>query len=128
MDAPVSEIMASRLFFLSQSESTLKAATLLAVHWVREPELFSSRYLCMSISRLSVEPSGFVTAASAAALPLETNVSALAKLVPGRRIICDVAPAFRMAVTAAWQLLAHSLTSRSWGSFMMPKMILFSPA
>jgi len=34
------------------------------------------------------------------------------------------APAARMALTAAWTLVAHCWTLRSWGSFIRPKMTL----
>lgn len=106
----------------------VKASMLLVVHVVCVPLLSSSRYLWMSSSRLSVVPSGFVMFISAAALPVETSVAALSKLVPGRRIIWLVAPALRMAVTTFWHVAAQRLMSRSCGSFMSSKTIFSSAA
>lgn len=52
--------------------------------------------------RWVVLPSGLVTPARAAAEPPETKVDAPVYPSPGRRIIWEVAPAPRIAVTAAW--------------------------
>ena len=53
------------------------------------------------------DPSGLVTADKAARDPDETKVAAPVQPFPGRRIICDVAPAFRIAVTDCWTVVAH---------------------
>jgi hypothetical protein len=49
--------------------------------------------------RFLVEPSGFLTPASAAALPDDTNDSADVKPLPGSRMRFEDAPALRIAVT-----------------------------
>ena len=46
------------------------------------------------------------------------------KVVPGRRICWEVAPAARIAETTAWTVTAQTFMSSSWGSFMMPNIIL----
>ena len=51
------------------------------------PELSSSRYLCTSKTRLSVEPSRFLTFANAGPEPEETKDSADVYPVPGSRIV-----------------------------------------
>lgn len=61
--------------------------------------------------RLVVLPSGLVTPARTAAEPPDTNVAAAVYPSPGRRIICEVAPASRMAVTAAWTDPAHEFNN-----------------
>jgi hypothetical protein len=66
-----------------------------------------------------VSPFGFLTVAMAAAL-LYWKAPSEAKLVPGSRMVL-LAPALRMAVTAACAVSAHAWMSRSWGSFMRPK-------
>lgn len=71
------------------------------------PELSESRYLCTSKIRLVVVLSGFVTVRSAAADPVEMKAPAEVYWVPGSRIIWVVAPAERIAVTAAWTEEAH---------------------
>jgi hypothetical protein len=54
-----------------------------------------------------VEPPGLVTLTRAAAEPSEMNAAAEVYCVPGRRMSWDVAPAERMAVTAAWTVVAQ---------------------
>lgn len=61
--------------------------------------------------RLVVLPSGLVTPARTAAEPPDTSVDAPVYPSPGRRIICDLAPAPRMAVTAAWTDPAHEFNN-----------------
>ena len=83
-------------------------------------ELSESRYLWTSKIKLVMLPSVFVTLPSAAAEPFETKVSADVQLFPGSRMSWVVAPAWRMAVTAAWTDCAQRLMSgMSWGSFML---------
>ena len=53
----------------------------------------------MSKIRFVVEPSGLTTDLSAFSDPFGTKAPALVQSFPGRRIIWDVAPAPRMAVT-----------------------------
>lgn len=79
-----------------------------------------SRYLCTSMTSRSLLPSGFTTLLSASAEPLLTNVSALVQLFPGRRMYCVVAPAFRIAVTAACTDVAQrTMSGTSCGSFIL---------
>jgi hypothetical protein len=73
--------------------------------------LSESRYLWTSMIRLSVVPSGFVTAFNASAEPEETNVSALVYPWPGRRMRFLAAPAPRIAVTTSWTVAAQILMS-----------------
>lgn len=49
--------------------------------------------------RLVIDPLGFLMVLNAAAEPLETNAPAEAYMVPGRVIICELAPTLRIAVT-----------------------------
>jgi len=69
------------------------------VVWV--PLLSESRYLCTSKIRFVVLPSRLVTLIKAPPEPFEIKAPAEVKSVPGRRILLPVAPAWRMAVTAA---------------------------
>jgi hypothetical protein len=99
---PVSVSIAFLLFCLSHAARGLKAVSMLFfTHSVCVPELSLSRYLCTSMMRLLVVPSGFLTLFKAAAEPDETKVSALVNPWPGRRIRLFLAPAPRMAVTTA---------------------------
>jgi hypothetical protein len=104
--------MAFLPFCLSQVASGLNAVSMLFfTHSVWVPELSLSRYLCTSMMRLLVVPSGFLTLFRAAAEPDETNVSALVKPWPGIKIKLFFAAVPRMAVTTAWTVSAHLLMS-----------------
>ena len=118
---PVSVLIAWRPFSRSQVERGCQALSILLVtHSEFVPELSLSRYLCTSKMRPVMLPSGLVTLLSAAAEPFETNVSAEVQLFPGRRMSCEVAPALRIAVTAAWTESAQaSMSGISWGSFIL---------
>lgn len=54
-----------------------------------------------------IEPSRLVTLSKAAAEPSDMNAAAEVYCVPGRRMSWDVAPASRIAVTAAWTVVAQ---------------------
>lgn len=102
LPAPVSPTIACRPLALKKAATRENASLMLSVvqsAWV--PELSTSRYLWMSSISPSVEPSGLVTLMRAAFDPLLTDVAALVKLLPGSKIICVDAPAFRIAVTAS---------------------------
>lgn len=100
---PVSVSIAWRPMARSDAASGAKVASMLLVtHSTCVPELSESRYLWMSKIRFVVLPSKFLTPLRASREPLETKVPAEVQLLPGRRIIWEVAPAERMAVTTAW--------------------------
>ena len=114
LPAPVSLTSPNLPFVLKKSATNAKASAILSVvHSELSPELSESRYLCKSKIKFVVLPSKFVIPIKATPEPLLTNCPAEAKFVPGRRIIWLVAPAVRIAVTAAWQLVAQVAISRS---------------
>ena len=89
---PVSVLNACRPLQRSHSASGAHALSMLFVTQSScVPELSESRYLCTSKMRFVTLPSGFVTFLSASAEPFETKVSADVQLLPGRRMICEVA-------------------------------------
>ena len=71
------------------------------------PEPSVSRYLCTSKMRFVLLPSRFVIAERAAREPEETKAPAPLQPLPGRRIICEVAPAVRIAFTQSWTVVAQ---------------------
>jgi hypothetical protein len=84
-----------------------------------------SRYLWTSNIKLVLFPSGLWTVLRFPAGPLLMNVCAEVKSFPGSKIICVVAPACRIAVTAAYTLLAQiAISGILYGSFMTPKTTL----
>ena len=78
-----------------------------------------SRNFWTSKTNKLVPPTGSMMALNAAADPLDTNVVADAKSVPGNRMICCLAPAARMACTPICSVFAHAGTDRSCGSFCL---------
>jgi hypothetical protein len=86
------------------------------------PELSESRYLCTSKTSLPTPPAGSVTLSRYGPASVG-SVAALEYEEPGMRMTFEVAPAARMAFTAAWTESAHDWRlGMSCGSFMMPKM------
>lgn len=86
-----------------------------------------SRYWWTSKTSLPA-PAESVTARRAGPLVLTIDAACVQSL-PGRRMVCDVAPAARMASTAAWTVTTHAdRSARSCGSFIRPKMTRSSEA
>lgn len=127
LPAPVSPMMAWRPCARSQVANSINPAVVFTAQVECVPELSESRYWWTSYTRPVVVLSKFVTVLSKAALFVVMKVTAQLKLSPGRRIICVVAPACRIAVTAAWTVSTHFVRSRSWGSFIRPKTTFDSP-
>jgi hypothetical protein len=91
------------------------------------PELSESRYLCTSKMSFFVVPSESVTLRRYGPASVG-SVCADEYDEPGMRMYCEVAPAWRIAVTAAWTEVAQLCRfGMSCGSFMMPKMIFELP-